>query len=81
MPLSYFAAGADDTHPVAEGLDLGEDVAGQQHGAPLLDLADAALEGGSISGSNPEVGSSRISSLASEARAAMSATFWRLPLE
>ena len=40
-------AGADDAHPVAERLDLGEDVARQQHGAPLgLDLADAVLEHG-----------------------------------
>ncbi len=35
----------------------------------------------SISGSSPEVGSSRISSSTSEASAATSATFWRLPLE
>ena len=35
----------------------------------------------SISGSSPEVGSSRMSSSTSEARAAISATFWRLPFE
>ena len=35
----------------------------------------------SISGSSPEVGSSRMSSSASEASAATSATFWRLPFE
>ena len=35
----------------------------------------------SISGSSPEVGSSRISSSTSDASAAISATFCRLPLE
>ncbi len=35
----------------------------------------------SMSGSSPEVGSSRINSSASDASAATSATFWRLPLE
>ena len=35
----------------------------------------------SISGSSPDVGSSRMSSSADDASAATSATFWRLPLE
>ena len=35
----------------------------------------------SMRGSSPEVGSSRTSSSTSQARAATSATFWRLPLE
>jgi hypothetical protein len=35
----------------------------------------------SISGSSPEVGPSSSSSSTSEARAATSAAFWRLPLE
>jgi len=40
------AAGADDAHPVAQCLHLGQDVAGQQHRAALgLHLADAVLEG------------------------------------
>ena len=39
------AAGADDAHPIAERLDLGEDVARQQHRAALVaDLLDAGLE-------------------------------------
>ena len=39
------AAVPDDADPVAERLDLGEDVAGQQHGAALgADLADVLLE-------------------------------------
>ena len=39
------AAEADDAHPIAQGLDFGEDVAGEQHGAPLApDLLDALLE-------------------------------------
>lgn len=35
----------------------------------------------SISGSSPEVGSSRMSRSTSEAKAATRATFWRFPLE
>ena len=39
-------APADDAHPVGEGLDLAEDVAGQQNRAALLaPLADDLLEG------------------------------------
>ena len=43
--------------------------------------ATHSLKTSSISGSSPEVGSSRISSSASAANAATSATFCRLPLE
>ena len=39
------AAGAHDAHPVAGPLDLAEDVARQQHGAPLvLQRGELALE-------------------------------------
>ena len=78
------AAVADDAHPVAQRLDLGEDVAGQQHGAarPPRSSRDARRwKTASISGSRPEVGSSRRSSSTSEASAATRATFCRLPLE
>ena len=40
-------ARADDRHPVAQGLDLGEDVAREQHRPPVLArLLDAGLEDG-----------------------------------
>ena len=75
-------AGPDDRDPVSESLGLGEDVAGQQHGAAFAALgADESRKVASISGSRPDVGSSRISSSASLARAAISATFCLLPLE
>ena len=35
VPVCTVAAAADDAHPVAQRLDLGEDVAGQQHRAAL----------------------------------------------
>ena len=34
VPVSTVRPGADDAHPVAQRLDLGEDVAGQQDGSP-----------------------------------------------
>ena len=41
------AAGADDAHVVGEGLDLAEDVAGEQHGAALAaHVLDGAAEDG-----------------------------------
>ena len=42
-------------------------------------LVNALLKAFSINGSRPEVGSSRMGMSASEAKAATSATFWRLP--
>jgi hypothetical protein len=73
---------ADDADPVAQRLDLGEDVAREQHGAALgLASRMQSWNTASISGSSPEVGSSRTSSSTSEARAATRATFCRLPLE
>ena len=45
VPALLGRPGTDDAHPVAQRLDLGEDVARQQHRAPFgLDLADAVLE-------------------------------------
>ena len=39
------APGPDDAHPVAQPLDLGEDVAGEQHRAPAVaEVVDALLE-------------------------------------
>ena len=77
------AAGADDAHPVAQRLHLGQDVARQQHRAPVArgTSSTQSWNTASISGSSPEVGSSRTSSSTSEASAATSATFCRLPLE
>ena len=77
------APGADDRDVVAQRLDLGQDVARQQHGATLV-LRTSRMHrwnSASISGSRPDVGSSSTSSSAREARAAIRATFWRLPLE
>ena len=75
-------AGADDAHPVAQRLDLGEDVAREQHGPPVLArLLDAVLEDRLHERIEPEVGSSSTSNSTSEASAATSATFWRLPFE
>ena len=49
----------DDGDPVAQRLDLGEDVAGEQHAASRgTQLLDASWKTASISGSSPEVGSS-----------------------
>ena len=82
VPVSTRAAGADDADPVAQRLDLGQDVAGQQHRAALVACSSMhSLNTASISGSRPEVGSSSISSSTSEASAATRATFCRLPLE
>ena len=77
-------ARADDADPVAEPLDLRQDVAATA--APVCPrVAELARctswNTASISGSRPEVGSSRISSSTSEASAATSATFCRLPFE
>ena len=45
MPLSTVLPGADDADAVAQRLDLGEDVAGQQHGRAVLgDPVDLAVE-------------------------------------
>jgi hypothetical protein len=72
----------DDADPVAQGLDLGEDVAGEQDRAPLLpDLVDVVAEDPIHQRVQPEVGSSSSSSSTSEASAATRATFCRLPLE
>jgi hypothetical protein len=58
-------------------------VAGEQDGPVSAggDLAPVSWKTVSMSGSSPDVGSSRISSSASDASADTSATFWRLPLE
>ena len=55
----------------------------EQHGAAAVALLGrcSCWKTASISGSRPEVGSSRISSSTSEASAATRATFCRLPLE
>ena len=83
VPVSTVRPARMMRHAVAQRLDLGEDVAREQHGAALAaHLARCSRwKTASISGSRPDVGSSRISSSASEASAATSATFWRLPFE
>ena len=74
---------ADDRHPVAERLDLGEDVAGQQHGAAVgAQLGDDVLEDRLHQRVEARRSARRAgSSSTSEANAATSATFCRLPLE
>ena len=83
VPVSTVRPARMMRHPVAQRLDLGEDVARQQHGAAARRATSSmhSRNTSSISGSRPDVGSSRTSSSTSEASAATSATFCRLPLE
>ena len=75
-------AGAQDGHPVAQGLDLAQDVRGQEDGlAAVFASCTQSRKTCSMSGSSPEVGSSRISRSARVISAAISTTFWRLPFE
>ena len=84
VPRLDGAAGADDAHPVAQRLDLGEDVAGQQHRAALgrgssrMQLLEHRLHQRVEARTSARRGRS---SSTSEASAATRATFCRLPLE
>ena len=76
------AAGPDDRDPIAQRLDLGEDVAGQQYGpARIAQLADDVLE--DHLHQRVETGGRLVQQISStsEANAATSATFCRLPFE
>ena len=76
------APGPDDADPVAELLDLGQDVTAQEDGtAPRRKSSMHSWKTASISGSSPEVGSSSTSSSTSAASAATRATFCRFPFE
>ena len=74
--------GAHDAEAVAQRLDLRQDVARQQDRATsIASSSRQRRKTASINGSSPDVGSSSTNSSASDASAATSATFWRLPLE
>ena len=76
------AAVADDADAIAERLDLGQDVAGEQHGAPAAALlGDTLAEHRSHQRVEARTGSSSNSSSTSDASAATSATFCRFRLE
>ena len=74
---------AQDADPVAQRLDLAEDVRGQEHrlAARRGPRATQWRNACSISGSSPLVGSSSISRSARVISAAIRISFWRLPFE
>ena len=71
---------AQDRDPVGDGLDLGEDVRGQEHGAAASRLSRTRSRNSRcMSGSSPVVGSSRTSRSGSCMNAWTMPTFCRLP--